>query len=267
MSISDFAILAVAARGIATAGFVSGVVALMERTSPFIGGIVLALPIVTAPAYFFLILHEPAGFVSQAALGSLATVGAVLLFLVAVIALIRRLPMPVALLGGLAAWFGTGLIVRELPAALWVSLTVLAVTGAIAWWMGRRVPMTAPAARSRSPLYEVLLRGAAAGLLVAAVSGLAHLMGPKVAGIFASFPVALLTVCWFIPRRLDTPGIRAALRASQIGLVSHIPFFTSLALLGPRIGLMPAFWAGIAGSLVVAVGLGLLRRRHMRKAN
>ncbi len=46
----DFAILAIAARGLAAAGFVGGVVALMERASPFIGGIVLALPIVTAPA-------------------------------------------------------------------------------------------------------------------------------------------------------------------------------------------------------------------------
>jgi hypothetical protein len=87
-----------------------------------------------------------------------------------------------------------------------------------------------------------------------------------VAGIFASFPVALLTVCSFLPKRLDTAGIRAALRASQIGLLSHIPFFCSLALLGPQIGLMPAFTAGILGSLAVAVTLALLRRRHLKRS-
>ena len=67
MEMTAFALLAVAARGLAAAGFVGGVVALMERASPFIGGVVLALPIVTAPAYVFIILHQDAGFVAQAA--------------------------------------------------------------------------------------------------------------------------------------------------------------------------------------------------------
>lgn len=261
----DFAILAIAARGLAAAGFVGGVVALMERASPFIGGVVLALPIVTAPAYVFIILHQEPGFVAQAALGSLATVGSVLLFLVAAIALVGRLPMPAVLVGALGAWLFTGLIVRSLPAALPVSLAVIAVAGLIAWWSGRRVPMTAPAARGRSPLYEIALRGSAAGILVAVVSGLAHLLGPTVAGIFASFPVALMTVCWFLPKRLEAAGIRAALRAAQIGMASHIPFFTALALLTPRIGTWPAFALGLVGSLGIAVALALLRRRHLRK--
>lgn len=265
MDTTAFVILAVAARGLAAAGFVGGVVALMERASPFIGGIVLALPIVTAPAYVFIILHQDAGFVAQAALGSLATVGSVLLFLVAAIALTGRLPMPAVLIGALGAWLASGLIVRALPAALPVSLGVILVAGLIAWWSGRRVPMTAPAARGRSPWYEIALRGSAAGLLVAAVSGLAHLLGPTVAGIFASFPVALMTVCWFLPRRLEAGGIRAALRAAQIGMASHIPFFAGLAMLGPRIGIWPAFALGLAGSLGIAVALALLRRRHLRK--
>ena len=116
----DFAILAIAARGLAAAGFVGGVVALMERASPFIGGIVLALPIVTAPAYVFIILHQEPGFVAQAALGSLATVGSVLLFLVTAIALVGRLPMTAVLIAALGAWLATGLIIRALPAALHV---------------------------------------------------------------------------------------------------------------------------------------------------
>lgn len=263
----DIAIFAIAARGLAAAGFVGGVVALMERASPFIGGIVLALPIVTAPAYLFIILHHDAAFVAQAALGSLATVGSVLLFLVAAIALVGRLPMAAVLAGALGAWLVTGLVVRALPAALPVSFSVIAVAGLIAWWSGRRVPMTAPAARGRSPWYEIALRGSAAGLLVAIVSGLAHLLGPTVAGIFASFPVALMTVCWFLPRRLESAGIRAALRAAQIGMASHIPFFTALALLGPNLGAWPAFTLGLVGSLGIAVTLALLRRRHLRRAS
>lgn len=262
----EFAWAAILARGIAAACFVGGVIWLMERTSPFIGGIVLALPIVTAPAYLFLTLLHPPDFVAEAAQASMATIGAVLLFLVTVIALIRRWPMPPTLVCALAAWSLTGLLIRTAPAGIITSLGFLATAGLIAWYSGRRVPLTAPAARGRSPFYEIVLRGAAAGLLVIGVTVLADLLGPQVAGIFSSFPVALLTVCWFMPRRLDTAGIRAALRATQIGMVSHLPFFLSLALLGPHIGAWQAFALGILGSLAVAVALALLRRRHLRRS-
>lgn len=266
----DLAWLAILARGMAAACFVGGVIWLMERTSPFIGGIVLALPIVTAPAYLFLVLLHPPAFVAEAALASMATIGAVLLFLVTVIAMVRRWPMPAALACALAAWCLTGLLTRALPPGFVSSLLILAAAGAVAWYSGRHVSLTAPAARGRSPFYEIVLRGAAAGLLVIGVTVLADTMGPQVAGIFSSFPVALLTVCWFMPRRLDHAGIRAALRATQIGMVSHLPFFLCLVLLGPHLGGMAtghfgAFGIGILGSLAVALVLALLRRHNMRR--
>src|SRR3546814_12704371 len=68
----------------------------------------------------------------------------------------------------------------------------------------------------------------------------------------SSFPVALLVVCSFMPRRLERAGMRAALRATQIGLASHVPFFLSMTLLAPRLGGGPAVVIGIAGSLAVA---------------
>ena len=266
----DFAWAAVLARGMAAACFVGGVIWLMERTSPFIGGIVLALPIVTAPAYLFLVLLHPPAFVAEAALASIATIGAVLLFLVTVIALVRRWPMPLVLVCALTVWCLTGMLIRGLPPGLLTSLLILGIAGLIAWYSGRRVPLTAPAARGRSPLYEIVLRGAAAGLLVIGVTVLAETLGPRVAGIFSSFPVALLTVCWFMPRRLDHAGIRAALRATQIGMVSHLPFFLCLVLLGPLLGGdahgdLAAFGLGILGSLAVALLLALLRRLQIRR--
>jgi hypothetical protein len=262
---ADFAWLAIPARGIATAVFVGGVIWLMERASPFIGGIVLALPIVTAPAYVFVLLQDGPDFAAHAALGSLATVGAVLLFLAAVIALLRRFSMWVALPSGLLAWFASGLVVHELPAELTVSLAAFACAAFVAWRAGRTVPLTAPAARSRSPLYETVLRGIAAGILVAAVSGASALLGPRVTGIFSSFPVALLVVCSFMPRRLERTGMRAALRATQIGLASHVPFFLSMALLAPRLGGGAAVVLGLCGSLTVALTLALLRRVVLRR--
>lgn len=265
MSELDLTLLAVLSRGLAAAVFVGGVIALMERASPFIGGIVLALPIVTAPAYLFLLPQHSPAFIAEAALASLATVGAVLLFITVVIALVRHLAMPFVLMAALAAWLATGLVTSSLPSHLAVSLAIPGLAAVIAWIAGRGVAMTAPAARSRSPAVEIVLRGAAAGGLVVAVGLLAHTTGPQVAGIFSSFPVALMTVCWFLPRRLETAGIRAAMRAAQIGMASHVPFFLSLGLLAPEVGSIAAFVFGLAGALAVALLLAVLRRRHLAR--
>jgi hypothetical protein len=59
--------------------------------------------------------------------------------------------------------------------------------------------------------------------------------------------------------------MRAALRATQIGLASHVPFFLSMALLAPRLGGGAAVVLGLCGSLTVALTLALLRRVVLRR--
>ena len=59
--------------------------------------------------------------------------------------------------------------------------------------------------------------------------------------------------------------MRAVLRATQIGLFSHIPFFLCVNLVAPRLGGGPAILIGISGSLCVALTLGLLRRAVLRR--
>lgn len=258
----EFVWVAFLVRTIAAAGFVAGVIWLMERTSPFIGGVVLGLPFVIAPTYIFLLLNHDPTFVAGAATGGVATLGAALLFLAVIVGLLRRFNMPVSLAAGILAWLCGALLIRLLPASPAVSFTFLAACAAIAWTAMRRVALTAPVARGRSPGYELLLRGGSAGLLVGGVSTLAAQLGAQLAGIIASFPIALTVVCLFLPQRLEKAGMRAALTASALGLASHAAFFLCLILLAPVWGGWPAFLIGVAAALATALAIALLRRRQ-----
>lgn len=262
-------------RGLSVALFVGGVVHVMERAPPFIGGIVLALPIVVGPSYFFLSFQQDAVFMQQAILVALGMIGAVLCFLTAYIRLIGRQAAPVALLGALLAWGCAALAVRSLPHGLAVMLGFTAAAGLLAWLVNRKVVVLGskhaaagddPAAGGSSrpsPGYDVALRAACAGLLVALVTLLANRLGPLGSGLLATFPVALTVVCLFLLRRFTRAGARAALASSQIGLSSHAAFFlTLLALPGLATG-----WRFLAASLASAAwaaGLALARSRMTR---
>ncbi len=262
MMLYDPEFAAAGLRGLSVALFVGGVVYVMERTRPFIGGIVLALPIVVGPSYFFLNLQQDADFMRQAIVVALGMIGAVLCFLTAYIRLIGRQAAPVALLGALLAWLLAALIVRYLPPELPWMLGFALAAALLAWLANRGVVQLAGNGSSSkpSPGYDVTLRGLCAGLLVALVTLLANRLGPLGSGLLATFPVALTVVCLFLLRRFDRFTARAALASTQIGLSSHAAFFITLLAL-PGLAAGWRFAAASLASAAWAAGLALARRR------
>lgn len=255
-------------RGLSVALFVGAVVYVMDRAPPFIGGIVLALPMVVGPSYFFLGLQQDAAFLHQASLIALGMIGAVLCFLTAYIRLIGHVSAPLSLLGALTAWVVAALTVRHLPVQWPVMLGFTAAAGLLAWLVNRRVVLLGfsdGGTRQPAPAYDVLLRAASAGLLVVLVTLLANRLGPLGSGLLASFPVALSVICLFLLRRYSRQAARAALASTQRGLVCHVVFF--LSLLGLEAGL-PAVtlgWRFLLASLAsaaTATAVALLTRRR-----
>jgi hypothetical protein len=118
-----------------------------------------------------------------------------------------------------------------------------------------------PAATSRavvvlSPRWDLPARMVIATALVLTITGLAALLGPRLSGVLASFPVyaAILTV--FAHRAGPGPAVQV-LRGLLMGLFAFAGFFVVLGVLIERVGMAIAFAAAITCALAIqAMSLG-----------
>lgn len=124
------------------------------------------------------------------------------------------------------------------------------------------VALTAlPAATSRavavmSPRWDLPARMVIATALVLTITGLAALLGPRLSGVLASFPVyaAILTV--FAHRAGPAPAVQV-LRGLLMGLFAFAGFFVVLGVLIERVGMTVAFVAAITCAIAIqAISLG-----------
>ena len=87
--------------------------------------------------------------------------------------------------------------------------------------------------------------------LVLGLTGLAQALGPRLAGLLATFPL-YATVLTVFAHRLEGPNPAVeVLRGLLLGLFSFAGFFVVLGALIERVGVAPAFAAAVALALLV----------------
>ena len=104
----------------------------VERSGPFIGALIAALPTAASAAYIILAIEHPPAFIGASAIGSLAANAAVAIFTLAYAALAQRhgivLSLSVATLIWLAAAAGLRLVDWTPVTAVALNAVVYAVT-------------------------------------------------------------------------------------------------------------------------------------------
>ena len=251
-------------RACGTGAVVVAVAWAAARLGPVLGGILVGLPIVLAPGFFFLLREESPQFVAVVAGGALFSLMAVQVFLGAYILASRGGSAVAALIAATAAWCVVALPLSALPhpplagAALFMAATVGL------WLSGRRFlpPPQAPAAATRWLL--LIARGVAAGVLVGVVTLAARMLGPALAGTLLAFPVGFSVV--LLSLHLDHgAGIAAqTAHAGLAGVTSLAAFVLALALLLPAMAPWAAFAASLLASLATTAFLGFAARGRLR---
>ena len=222
-----------------------------ERLGPLWGGLVATLPVSAGPAYVMLAMQHPPGFIAEAALGSVAANPATVLFGVVFTRLVVARGLAVAMPAALLAWLAAILAIR---AVAWstagaVLLNIL-VHGAGLWLTRAAVlPAPRPGRATGRGWYDLPLRAALVGALVAAVVTGSHLLGPRATGIGAVVPVTYTSLLIIVALR-QGPEAAAAIMASALrGFVGFSLGF--LALHGLAVPM------GSAAALVLALGVML----------
>lgn len=224
----------------ATIFIVTGLSIVAERVSPRVAGILSGYPAGSAIALFFIGLERGADFAGRGAPYNIAGLTATLVLLLIyylVSARLRRFVILAASAAGIAGFFTTiGLLnALNLPAWAGVALTTAAIP--CFHFLFRGIPNARIDNRVRLGARMLLFRAALSGMIVVAVTGAAHLVGPGQAGLFSAFPATAYPLLLIVHL---TYGIRQAhtvIKNMPQGLGSLVVYSLTISIAYPQLGI------------------------------
>src|SRR4029077_13254808 len=120
-----------------TAAVVGFILIVVERSGPFIGALIAALPTAAGAAYVILAIEHPPAFIAASAVGSMAIGAAVSVFAAVYAILAQRHGLAFSIGVSLLVWFAAAALLRQVswtPAsALVLNAAVYAVTIPLSW--------------------------------------------------------------------------------------------------------------------------------------
>jgi uncharacterized membrane protein (GlpM family) len=157
----------------------------VERSGPFVGAMIAALPTAAGAAYVILAIEHPPAFIAASAVGSMA-IGAAVSILAAVYAVLAHRRGLVPSLGlSLLAWFACAALLRQVSwtpfTALGLNAAVYAVTIPLSW----RYRSGGPPKKFLRTRYDIPLRALAAATVVVIVTTASHSIGSFASGMCA----------------------------------------------------------------------------------
>ena len=221
------------------------------------GGWFVGLPLTSGPIVFFLALDHGAAFARAAAVGALAGAIAEAAFALAYGWLAARAHWRVALGSGCLAFGAATVTLQHVALTLvWLFPAALLALALVFRLMPRGAR---PPGGARLPRWDIPARMTVTTGFVLLLTGLASALGPRLAGLLATFPLyaAVLTV---FAHELEGPAAAVeVLRGLLLRLFSFAGFFVVLSGLIERVGVAPAFAAaGALALLVQAASLALI---------
>ncbi|MCF6370821.1 hypothetical protein [Rhizobium halophilum] len=236
------------------------------RLGPRIGGVLIGLPIVLAPGFFFMLRDQPLDFVGSSASGALYSLAATQIFLIAFIVASTRLGAVPALSCAILIWCALAVPFAFLPHYPLAGSGLFALVTILAREVGRRFvdPGRLPPSPTRWSL--LILRGLAAGALVGCVTLAASRLGASLSGTILAFPIGFCVI--LLSLRLDQ-GVRMASQTAHAGLLGVLGlacFCLVLAAATRFIGPWPAFVAALLSSVAVTAVL-TVRAQSQRSGN
>jgi hypothetical protein len=239
--------MAVAAAFVVTASFVA------ERAGALVGAMVVTLPIATGPAYILLALDHGAAFIADSTVASLAVHAASGIFGMAYVLAAQQRSFAVTIAVAVATWIACAIVVRAI--AWSVSGAILLNVAAF----GVCVPLAQRYLHVRMPLitrrwFDVPLRASLVAALVGTVVMLGDSGGPQLAGMFAVFPIVMLSIMLILHPRIGGVATAAIIANAMWGLVGFALAVLTLHVTAVQFGAPLA----LASALAVSVGVNCI---------
>lgn len=231
-----------------------------RRWGNAIGGWIVGLPLSSGPVSFFLALDHGPAFAQQAAAGTLVGTAAQACFSIAYFWAAGSASWPLAFAAGACGFFAcaSALQVLALPHLMLFVIALAALT--IGLYLTPR--REAVGVSARSPRWDIPLRMIVATTLVLSVTAAANVLGPRVSGVIAAFPIFASVLTVFSHRNQGPEAARLVVRGLLMGLYGFAFFFLTLSLLLTRTSVTLAFaTACVAGVVIQGSSLMVMRRK------
>ena len=238
-----------------------------RRWGQAIGGWLVGLPLTSGPIAFFIAIEQGPQFAARAAEGSLAGTAAQACFCLAYGALADR-SWGAALLAGSLAFATVGALLDFAHPGLPALVILVTASLVIALWL-MPTPASDNDTATKPPGWDLPTRMAMATGLVVALTAMAPVLGPRLSGLLATFPIFAMVLAVFAHRHQGSAAARRVLSGLLAGLIAFASVFLVLRLGLEYLGIAPSFiFAGVVGVIVQACSLrGLLRRQAERQGS
>jgi len=209
-----------------------GVATLVSRRwGPSIGGWLVGLPLTSAPVVLFLALDQGTQFAATSAQAIMVGLVGVALFCLTYswLARARRWSwLPAMLVGWLAVFVAIAILDQiSLPLAL-EFVGVVLVLGVVLMLIPTVRGTQPPAA---TPPWEIPARMMVVTLFILALTGLAQVLGPRLSGLLAPFPLYATILAVFTHHFQGAGASSNFLRGVMLGSFTPAVFFLTVALL------------------------------------
>lgn len=229
-----------------TAAIIVGASVIVERSGPFVGALIAALPTAAGAAYIILAVEHPPAFIAQGAVGSIAANAATASFAYTYALLAQRRGLAISLGGAFAIWFLVagllGLVPWTASSALLLNAAVIGAT-VIA---GRRLRTEGMRSVVKPTRADIAWRALTVALCVVIVTTASHSIGSFASGMFAVFPVAMGSFFIILHPRIGGPAAGSVAAHVQAPLIGLALGFLAVHLLAENVGVWWSFTAGLA---------------------
>ncbi|MGD0025722.1 MAG: hypothetical protein ABSC37_14055 [Xanthobacteraceae bacterium] len=245
-----------------TAAIVVLVSVVVERSGPFLGALVAALPSAAGAAYIILAIEHPPSFIAASAIGTVAAIGAVSIFAATYVVLAQRHGLAMSLGVAIVMWFAAAAALRAIDwtplAAVAGNVAVFAVTLPLSW----RFRTSGLPARFLRTAYDIPLRALSAAIVVAVVTTASYSIGSFASGVFAVFPIIFCSSVVILHPRIGGRAAASVLAHAQVALIGLGLGFLAVHYFAEPVG---SWWALAIGLAVCTVWSGLLWVIRARK--
>jgi hypothetical protein len=221
-----------------------------------VSGWLVGLPLTSGPIMLFLALEQGTAFASRAALGILFGLVSVGVFCLAYSWLAFRFSWLPTML---AAWFAFFVMTFFLQkASIGLAATFIAVLVFLTVVFKLLPVKKLSVVATPSPRWDVPARMIIATVFVLLLTWLADVLGPRLSGLLAPFPVFATILAVFTHRFQGATAASRFLRGVVLSSFSFATFFLVIALMIERVGILPAFVGATLAALALNAGSLLL---------